>query len=49
MDVAVRRWEALTGKQAVLEGDGRSLEEIASAREKAPEESGAGEGNDGPH
>jgi DNA modification methylase len=32
VDVAVRRWEALTGKSAVLEGDGRSFREIAEER-----------------
>jgi site-specific DNA-methyltransferase (adenine-specific) len=53
VDVAVRRWEQLTGKQAVLEGDGRSFADVSDERlplrEKAPEHSGAGkEGNDGP-
>jgi DNA modification methylase len=49
VDVAVRRWEALTRNTAVLEGEGRSFEEVAAERlpasEKAPEMSGAeGEG-----
>jgi DNA modification methylase len=45
VDVAVRRWQTLTGRDALLDGDGRSFAEIEqerlSAREKAPEESGA--------
>jgi site-specific DNA-methyltransferase (adenine-specific) len=53
VDVAVRRWEQLTGKQAMLEGDGRSFSEVSEERlpvnEKAPEQSGAEEVNDGPH
>ena len=32
VDVAVRRWEAFTGGEAVLEGDGRSFAEIATER-----------------
>jgi DNA modification methylase len=32
VDVAVKRWEAFTGATAVLEGDGRSLAEIAAHR-----------------
>ncbi len=46
-DVSVKRWQALSGEQAVLDGDGRTFEEVAAqrlpAREKAPESSGAGE------
>jgi DNA modification methylase len=42
VDVAVRRWEVLTGQHAVLEGDGRTFAEVAGARgvatETAPEE-----------
>ena len=34
IDVAVRRWEAFTGQQATLEGDGRSFDEIAAERLK---------------
>jgi DNA modification methylase len=34
VDVAVTRWQAFTGREAVLEGDGRSFAEIATAREK---------------
>jgi DNA modification methylase len=47
-DVIVMRWQKLSGRDAVLEGDGRSFAEIkaerlggGSAREKAPESSGA--------
>lgn len=32
VDVAVRRWEALTGRQAVLDGDGRAFADIAAER-----------------
>ncbi|MGZ9035089.1 MAG: DNA-methyltransferase, partial [Rhodospirillales bacterium] len=32
VDVAVRRWQAATGKPAVLEGSGRSFDELAAAR-----------------
>lgn len=35
VDVDVQRWQGLTGKQAVLEGDGRTFEEIAAERIKA--------------
>jgi DNA modification methylase len=31
-DVAVLRWQAFTGKPAVLEGDGRSFADIAAER-----------------
>jgi DNA modification methylase len=34
-DVVVRRWEAWTGEQAMLEGAGRSFEEIAAGRAAA--------------
>jgi DNA modification methylase len=41
VDVAVKRWETLTGRCAVLESDGRAFSEVAEerlpAREKAPE------------
>ncbi|MGE0425424.1 MAG: site-specific DNA-methyltransferase [Reyranellaceae bacterium] len=36
VDVAVLRWQAFTGKQAVLEGDGRTFDEIAPVRSKTP-------------
>jgi len=32
VDVAVRRWEAFTGAEATLEGDGRTFAEIAASR-----------------
>ncbi len=32
VDTAVRRWQAFTGKTAVLAGDGRTYSEIAAAR-----------------
>ena len=31
-DVIVRRWQEFTGKQADLEGDGRTFEEVAQDR-----------------
>jgi site-specific DNA-methyltransferase (adenine-specific) len=41
VDVAVRRWQEFTGKAALLEGDGRSFDEIAGERgvvqSKAPD------------
>jgi DNA modification methylase len=33
-DVIVRRWQEYTGEQAILDGDGRSFEEIAAERRK---------------
>jgi hypothetical protein len=38
VDVVVKRWEKLTGKQAVLEGDGRTFDEISAERKPAGEE-----------
>ncbi|PWE30584.1 DNA methylase [Maritimibacter sp. 55A14] len=35
VDVAVQRWEAFTGEAAILEGDGRRYEEIATERGKS--------------
>jgi DNA modification methylase len=32
VDVAVRRWQAFTGKKATLDGDGRTFDEITSER-----------------
>ena len=32
VDVAVKRWQAATGKQVVLEGDGRRFDEVAGKR-----------------
>jgi DNA modification methylase len=34
-DVIVQRWQQLTGKQATLDGDGRTFDEIAQERQKA--------------
>jgi DNA modification methylase len=34
VDVAVRRWQAYTKADAILEGDGRSFDEIAQERER---------------
>lgn len=34
VDVAVERWQKLTGKTAVLDGDGRTFEQIARARRR---------------
>jgi DNA modification methylase len=34
-DVIVRRWQEFTGKQATLDGDGRTFDEIANARTQA--------------
>jgi DNA modification methylase len=35
VDVAVLRWQSLTGKQATLEGDGRTFGQIKSERVEA--------------
>lgn len=32
VDVAIRRWQALTGKQAILAGDGKTFDDIAASR-----------------
>jgi len=49
VDVAVLRWQALTGAEAVLEGDGRTFAAVAAdraaANEKAPADAGAEEGD----
>ena len=34
VDVIVQRWQTLSGKQAKLDGDGRTFEEIAAERLK---------------
>jgi hypothetical protein len=41
IDVAVERWQAYTGEQAVLDGDGRTFEAIAAQR-KAPKKTPGG-------
>jgi DNA modification methylase len=35
IDVSVQRWQSLSGKQATLDGDGRTFSEIAVERQKA--------------
>lgn len=35
VDVAVKRWQDFTGQKAVLEGDGRTFEEVGASKEKA--------------
>jgi DNA modification methylase len=32
VDVVVARWEKLTGKQAILDGDGRTFEQVKAER-----------------
>lgn len=32
VDVSIRRWQSFTGKSAVLEGDGRTFDEISKER-----------------
>ena len=41
VDVALRRWEAFTGQQAVLDGDGRTYAEIAGERGESDGEQAA--------
>jgi DNA modification methylase len=36
VDVIVRRWQDFTGKKAVLDGDGRTFEEVADGRRRVP-------------
>jgi DNA modification methylase len=36
VDVAIRRWQALTHCDAILDGDGRAFDEIAEERSKGP-------------
>jgi DNA modification methylase len=42
VDVAVTRWQAFTGQQAVLDGDGRSFAEIAALRAEEASHASAG-------
>jgi hypothetical protein len=35
-DCIIRRYQEYTGKQATLEGDGRTFEEVAQERRKEP-------------
>jgi DNA modification methylase len=37
VDVVIQRWQQLTGKKAVLDGDGRTFDEIAEERRKESE------------
>lgn len=37
VDVAIRRWQAFTKRDAILEGDGRTFDEIAAERVTIPE------------
>jgi hypothetical protein len=32
VDVGVKRWQDFTGQQAVLDGDGRSFDDVAAQR-----------------
>jgi DNA modification methylase len=36
VDMAVRRWEAFTGKDATLDGDGRTFKDVESCRKNSP-------------
>ena len=47
-DCIVRRYQEYTGKQAVLDGDGRTFEEIAQERARRPHESNAAAGRSRP-
>ena len=38
VDVVLKRWQKLTGRQATLEGDGRTFNQITAERRPAPEE-----------
>lgn len=42
VDVAVERWQQFTGQDAVLDGDGRSFEEVRSGRVEPPQEGDTG-------
>jgi DNA modification methylase len=35
VDVVVQRWQTLSGKEAILDGDGRTFEAVAEERRKA--------------
>lgn len=43
VDVAVKRWQAFTGEAAVLDGDGRTFEEVAAERRGAVAVRGGGD------
>ena len=48
IDVTVRRWQALTGASAYLDGDGRTFDEIVKARRKGDNTASAEQSQDGP-
>ena len=37
VDMAIRRYQAFTGQKAILDGDGRTFDEIAAIRSEAGE------------
>jgi DNA modification methylase len=37
VDMTLRRWQDMTGEKALLDGDGRTFEEIQAARQASPE------------
>ena len=37
VDIILRRWQDMTGEKAVLDGDGRTFEDIQAARQASPE------------
>jgi hypothetical protein len=47
VDVAVLRWQRFTGQPAVLDGDGRTFEEIARKRRRNARGSQIGAGGGG--
>ncbi len=38
VDVAIKRWQSVTKREATLEGDGRTFEEVSAIRTKPPDE-----------
>jgi hypothetical protein len=48
VDVAIRRWQAYAKADAILEGDGRSFDEIAQERERREDQEGLCASCDGP-
>jgi DNA modification methylase len=42
VDVAVKRWQTFTGREAVLDGDGRTFNELSALRASEPMASAAG-------
>jgi len=37
VDVALKRWQDFTGRQAVLDGDGRNFDTVAAQRRPQPD------------